>query len=44
MTYIVLRHREIPDIGQFDVYAQNGGYEGLRNALAMAPDAVTAQA
>ncbi len=43
MTYILLRNREVPDIDQFDVYVKNGGYVGLRNALAMAPDAVTAQ-
>ncbi len=43
MPYVLLRNREIPDIGQFDVYVKNGGYEGLRKALGMAPDAVIAQ-
>jgi len=43
MQHILLRNREIPDIGKFDVYVQNSGYEGLRNALAMTPDAVIAQ-
>lgn len=43
MQHILLRNREIPDISKFDVYVQNGGYEGLRKSLEMTPDAVTAQ-
>ncbi len=43
MQHILLRNRETPDIGKFDVYVQNGGYEGLRKALDMTPDAVTGQ-
>jgi len=37
-----LRDLEIPDIGNFDVYTKNGGYEGPKKALGMAPDEVTA--
>src|SRR5579859_88915 len=43
MPYVVLRNREIPDIGKYEVYVQHGGYEGLRKALDMTPDAVTNQ-
>lgn len=39
---ILLRDQEIPDIGEYDVYAKHGGYEGLRKALGMKPDEVTA--
>ena len=40
--YIVLRNRVIPDIGQIDVYMQDGGYEAARTALTtMKPDEVT---
>ncbi len=31
--YIVLRNRDIPDIGQIDVYVDNGGYETARTVL-----------
>jgi NADH-quinone oxidoreductase subunit F len=41
--YILLRHREVPDIGNFEVYRQHEGYEGLAKALAMTPDAVIAE-
>src|SRR5258708_24534785 len=41
MPHILLRDLDIPDIGNFDVYAKNGGYEGLRKALGMKPDDVT---
>lgn len=41
--HILLRHREVSDIGKFDVYRQNDGYEGLAKALAMTPDAVIAE-
>lgn len=40
--YIILRNREIPDIGQFEVYAKHGGYEGLKKAMSMKPDEVIA--
>ncbi|MEW5985693.1 MAG: NADH-quinone oxidoreductase subunit NuoF [Chloroflexota bacterium] len=33
MAHILLRHRDIPDIHQLDVYLANGGYEGLKKAL-----------
>ncbi len=42
MAYILLRHRDIPDIHKLQVYLDNGGYEGLKKALAMEPDEVTA--
>ncbi len=41
MAHILLRDLDIPDIGKFDVYTKNGGYEGLKKALGMAPEAVT---
>jgi NADH-quinone oxidoreductase subunit F len=41
--YILLRHREVTDIDQFDVYRKNDGYEGLAKALSMTPDAVIAE-
>ncbi len=41
MTSILLRHREIPDIWQFDTYVANGGYEALRKAVTeMTPEQV----
>ncbi len=40
--YVLLRHRDIPDIDQLDVYQANGGFNGLRKAItAMKPDEVT---
>ncbi|MDX1414348.1 MAG: NADH-quinone oxidoreductase subunit NuoF [Candidatus Promineifilaceae bacterium] len=42
MAHILLRHRDIPDLHQLDVYLENGGYEGLKKALGMAPEEVTA--
>jgi NADH-quinone oxidoreductase subunit F len=33
MALILLRHRDIKNIHRFDVYAENGGYEGLKKAL-----------
>ncbi len=41
--YILLRHREVPDIGKYEVYRQHEGYEGLAKALSMTPDAVIAE-
>ncbi len=38
--HILLRAREIPDIHKYDVYVKNGGYEGLKKALATTPAAV----
>lgn len=42
MTHILLRHRDIPDIDNLDVYVQHGGFEALKKAVTgMEPDAVT---
>lgn len=38
--HILLRGRDVPDIWKFDVYTQNGGYEGLKKAVAMKPSEV----
>ncbi|MFQ5398002.1 MAG: NADH-quinone oxidoreductase subunit NuoF [Anaerolineae bacterium] len=41
MTHILLRHRDIKDIHQLDVYRAHGGYEALKKALTeMIPDEV----
>ncbi len=42
MAYTLLRHRDVPDIKNLDVYLDNGGYDGLKKALNMEPDDVTA--
>jgi NADH-quinone oxidoreductase subunit F len=40
--YVLLRHREIPDIDQLDVYREQGGFESFRKAVTeMEPDQVT---
>jgi NADH-quinone oxidoreductase subunit F len=31
--YLLLRHRSIPDIANFDVYMKNGGFEAFRKAV-----------
>ncbi len=42
MAYILLRHRDIPDIGQLDSYRQHGGFEAFKKAVAgMKPGQVT---
>nr|BAL52551.1 NADH dehydrogenase I subunit F [uncultured Chloroflexota bacterium] len=39
--YILLRHREIPEISRLEVYRQHGGFEALRKAVtSMTPDEV----
>ncbi|WP_376789347.1 NADH-quinone oxidoreductase subunit NuoF [Thermoflexus sp.] len=39
--YILLRHREIPDLHRLEVYIRHGGYEAWRKALtAMTPEQV----
>ncbi|MFN2125341.1 MAG: NADH-quinone oxidoreductase subunit F, partial [Candidatus Promineifilaceae bacterium] len=43
MAHILLRNRDIPNIHKLDVYLANGGYEGLKKALSMTPDEVTAE-
>jgi NADH-quinone oxidoreductase subunit F len=40
--YILLRHRQIPDLHLLEIYRQNGGFEGMRKALTgMQPAEVT---
>jgi len=42
MTYILLRHRDIPDIHQLDVYTENGGFTAWQNVVKnMKPAEVT---
>ena len=33
MPYLLLRHRDIPDLHKLDVYLKNGGFEGLKKAV-----------
>jgi NADH-quinone oxidoreductase subunit F len=43
MTHILLRHRDVENIHQYDIYAANGGYEALKKALKeYTPDEVIA--
>jgi len=40
--YILLRHRDIPDINKLDVYQENGGFEALKQVVTgMKPEEVT---
>ncbi len=40
--YLLLRHREIPEISRLEVYRQHGGFEAFRKAVTeMTPDQVT---
>jgi NADH-quinone oxidoreductase subunit F len=42
MSYILLRHREIPDIHQLSVYKENGGFAAFKDAVTkMKPSEVT---
>ncbi len=42
MSNILLRHHEIPDIHQLDVYGKNGGFEAFKKVVTrMQPNAVT---
>ena len=42
MSYILLRHRDIPDIGQLASYRKQGGYESFKQAVTtMKPGQVT---
>src|SRR5512138_3157011 len=42
MAHILLRHREIQDIGKLDVYQKNGGFEAFKNVVTkMQPNEVT---
>lgn len=40
-TSMLLKYIHEPDHGELDAYRRRGGYEGLRRALGMSPDAVT---
>ncbi|HEX7974901.1 MAG TPA: NADH-quinone oxidoreductase subunit NuoF [Anaerolineales bacterium] len=40
--YVLLRHREIPDLDNLEVYRQNGGFDAFRKAVtSMKPEEVT---
>jgi len=42
MSYVLLRHREIPDIHDLNVYKKNGGFEAFKQAVTqMKPGEVT---
>ena len=42
MSYIVLRHRDIPDLDKLNVYQKNGGFAAFQNAVTrMKPNEVT---
>jgi NADH-quinone oxidoreductase subunit F len=42
MAHLLLRHRDIPDIGKLDVYRKNGGFEAFKKAVTqMKPQEVT---
>ena len=42
MSYILLRHRDIPDLHKLDVYKKNGGLEAFKKAVTqMKPNEVT---
>lgn len=40
-NHILLRHRDIPDIGEFDVYVKQGGFETYKKAItSLAPEEI----
>ena len=42
MAHLLLRHRDIPDIGKLDVYKKNGGFEAFKKAVtSLKPQEVT---
>ena len=42
MSYVLLRHRDIPDISNLNVYKKNGGFEAFKKAVTkMKPNEVT---
>ncbi len=42
MAYVILRHRDIPNINTFDVYKKIGGFEAFKNAVTkIKPEEVT---
>ncbi len=40
MTNLILRHLDVPNIQELDVYLAHGGYEGFKKALTMTPEAI----
>lgn len=40
MAHVILRHRDVENIKELDVYVKNGGYDGLKKALSMTPEEV----
>lgn len=41
MTYVIFRHRDIPEIDQLDVYMQHGGFEAFKKVVTtMKPEEV----
>ncbi|NQU30147.1 MAG: NADH-quinone oxidoreductase subunit F, partial [Anaerolineae bacterium] len=41
MKYMLLRHRDVPNINQIDIYQKNGGFDALKKAIKMKTDDVT---
>jgi NADH-quinone oxidoreductase subunit F len=42
MSHVVLRHRDIPNLNQLDIYQKNGGFAAFQNAVTkMKPNEVT---
>ncbi len=42
MAYVLLRHRDVPDINKIDVYKKNGGFAAFKKAVTkMQPVEVT---
>lgn len=40
MPYVLLKHRDVPDIRNFSVYRDTGGYRALEKALTLTPETV----
>ena len=40
MSHILLRHRDIPNLDQLDVYLEHGGFEAFKKSLKMEPDEI----
>ena len=42
MSYVLLRHRDIPDIGKLSVYKEHGGFEAFKKVVTkLKPNEVT---
>ena len=41
MKYMLLRHRDVPNINQIDIYQKNGGFDALKKAIKMKTEEVT---